>query len=101
MNLTNYTEKARVALISAQRIAEERSHFQLRPEHLLLALTRQPEGVVPRIFERLNIAPTIIASEQENALATFPVVNGATAQVTISSRLRQALERAQDEMRAL
>ncbi|MGE5334874.1 MAG: ATP-dependent Clp protease ATP-binding subunit, partial [Nitrososphaerota archaeon] len=101
MNLTNYTEKARDALVSAQRIAEERSHSQLEPEHVLLALVRQPEGVVPRIFERLNVAPANIASELENALATFPVVSGSTAQVTISSRLRQVLERAQDEMRAL
>jgi ATP-dependent Clp protease ATP-binding subunit ClpB len=101
MNLTNYTEKARDALISAQRIAEESSHSQLEPEHLLLALIRQPEGVVPRIFERLNLAPATIASELESALAAFPVVSGSTAQVTVSSRLRQALERAQDEMRAL
>jgi ATP-dependent Clp protease ATP-binding subunit ClpB len=102
VNLTNYTEKARDALINAQRIAEERSHSQLEPEHLLLALLRQPEGVVPRLFERLHVAPTAIASELESALATFPVVSGSTAnQVTVSTRLRQTLERAQDEMRAL
>jgi ATP-dependent Clp protease ATP-binding subunit ClpB len=102
VNLTNYTEKARDALISAQRLAEERSHSQLEPEHLLLALLRQQEGVVPRIFERLNIAPATVASELENALATFPVVSGSTStQVTVATRLRQALERAQDEMRTL
>ncbi|HEU4783929.1 MAG TPA: AAA family ATPase, partial [Ktedonobacterales bacterium] len=102
MNLTNYTEKARDALVNAQRIAEERSHTQLEPEHLLLALLRQPEGVVPRLFERLNVAPAAIASELESALAAFPMVSGSTAnQVTVSTRLRQTLERAQDEMRAL
>ncbi|HEY1389111.1 MAG TPA: ATP-dependent chaperone ClpB [Ktedonobacterales bacterium] len=102
MNLTNYTEKARDALVNAQRIAEERSHSQLEPEHLLLALLRQPEGVVPRLFERLNVPPATITSEMESALASFPVVSGSTAnQVTVSTRLRQTLERAQDEMRAL
>ncbi len=101
MNLTNYTEKAREALVSAQAIAEEHSNSQLEPEHLLLALLRQPEGVVPRIFERMNIPPKAIASELETAIATFPVVSGQTAQVTVSSRLRQVLERAQEEMRAL
>ena len=78
MNLTNYTEKARDALISAQRIAEEKSNSQLEPEHLLLALLRQPEGVVPRIFERMNIPPNAIAGELESAIATFPVVSGQT-----------------------
>ena len=101
MNLTNYTEKARDALMGAQRIAEEHSNSQLEPEHLLLALLRQPEGVVPRIFERLNIPPGSIASELETAIATFPVVSGQTSQAPISQRLRQVLERAQEEMRAL
>ena len=101
MNLTNYNEKARDALISAQRIAEEKSNSQLEPEHLLLALLRQPEGVVPRIFERMNIPPNAIAGELESAIATFPVVSGQTSQVTVSTRLRQVLERAQEEMRAL
>jgi ATP-dependent Clp protease ATP-binding subunit ClpB len=102
VNLTNYTEKARDALINAQRIAEERAHSQLEPEHLLLALLRQPEGVVPRLFERLNVPPASIMSELETALATFPMVSGSTAnQVTVSTRLRQTLERAQDEMRTL
>jgi ATP-dependent Clp protease ATP-binding subunit ClpB len=102
VNLTNYTEKARDALMNAQRIAEERSHSQLEPEHLLLALLRQPEGVVPRLFERLNVPPSTITSELENALASFPVVSGSTAnQVTVSTRLRQTLERAQEAMRAL
>src|SRR5690348_16522950 len=88
--------------MNAQRIAEERSHSQLEPEHLLLALLHQPEGVVPRLFERLNVPPAAITSELESALATFPVVSGSTSnQVTISTRLRQTLERAQDEMRSL
>ena len=57
---------------------------------------------MPRIFERLNIAPATVASELENALATFPVVSGsASTQVTVATRLRQTLERAQDEMRTL
>jgi ATP-dependent Clp protease ATP-binding subunit ClpB len=102
VNLTNYTEKARDALMNAQRIAEERSHSQLEPEHLLLALLRQPEGVVPRLFERMNVPPAAITSELESALAAFPVVSGSTAnQVTVATRLRQTLERAQDEMRSL
>ncbi|HEX6817093.1 MAG TPA: AAA family ATPase, partial [Ktedonobacterales bacterium] len=37
----------------------------------------------------------------ERALAAFPVVSGSTSQVTVATRLRQVLERAQDEMRAL
>jgi ATP-dependent Clp protease ATP-binding subunit ClpB len=101
VNLNNYTEKAREAIVSAQQIAEDHSHSQVEPEHLLLALIRQQEGVAPRIFERLSLSPTTIASELERVLAAFPVVSGSTSQVTVATRLRQVLERAQDEMRAL
>jgi ATP-dependent Clp protease ATP-binding subunit ClpB len=101
VNLNNYTEKAREAIVSAQQIAEDHSHSQVEPEHLLLALVRQQEGVAPRIFERLSLSPTTIASELERVLAAFPVVSGSTSQVTVATRLRQVLERAQDEMRAL
>jgi len=42
------TIKSQEALQSAQEIARERQQQELTPEHLLLALVRQKDGVVPR-----------------------------------------------------
>ena len=43
MNMNKLTEKAQEAIVAAQRLAEERHHTQLEPEHLLLR-ARRPGG---------------------------------------------------------
>jgi len=57
MNMNKLTEKAQEAIVAAQRLAEDRHHTQLEPEHLLYALVAQEDGVVPAILERLEIQP--------------------------------------------
>ncbi|HIC93646.1 MAG TPA: hypothetical protein EYP09_05290, partial [Anaerolineae bacterium] len=49
MNLNKFTEKAQEALFEAQNLATEYDHSQIEPEHLLLALVAQADGVVPQI----------------------------------------------------
>ena len=49
MNLNKLTEKAQEAVVEAQRLAENRGHTQVEPEHLLAALITQENGVVPAI----------------------------------------------------
>ncbi len=101
MNPNLWTEKAREAVAGAQDLAEERHNPQVEPEHLLLALVRQPEGVVPRILQRLSADPRAVAAALEQAIGTFPVVHGEGTQVGVSPRLRRVLEAAQEEMRRL
>src|SRR5579884_539783 len=101
MNPNLFTEKARLAVANAQEIAERRHNPQLEPEHLLLALVEQSDGVVPRVIERLGERPRDVAAAAEQAIATFPTAVGATAQVSVSPRTRTVLERAQEEMRQL
>jgi ATP-dependent Clp protease ATP-binding subunit ClpB len=50
MDLNKYTEKAHEAVLAAQRLADEASHAQIEPEHLLVALVEQREGVVPELL---------------------------------------------------
>jgi ATP-dependent Clp protease ATP-binding subunit ClpB len=101
MNDELVTEKAREAIASAQQLAETHQHAQVEPEHLLLALIDQPQGVVPRVLERMQITPQAVRQAFEQALAAFPVVRGATVRIGVSPRLRDVLTRAQDEMREL
>ncbi|HEU0028260.1 MAG TPA: ATP-dependent chaperone ClpB [Ktedonobacterales bacterium] len=96
-----YTETAREALASAQRLAEEWRHPELEPEHLLYILAGRPQGAPRAMLERLNARPDTLARAAERALATFPVVGGEAAPMTPSPRLRDTLERAQEETRAL
>ncbi len=57
MNINKYTEKAQQALLAAQELATEYSHSQVEPEHILLALVRQADGVVPQVLSKMGVAP--------------------------------------------
>jgi len=101
MNMNLFTEKARDALAAAQADAERRHNPEIEPEHLLLALVQQQDGVAPRVIERLRVDPTMLARALEQAITTLPTISGATVQLRMSARLQRVFERAQDEMRAL
>ena len=56
MSMNRTTEKAQEALLSAQQLAEQAGHPELEPEHLLIALTEQPDGIVPGLLCRRRAA---------------------------------------------
>ncbi len=95
-NLNKLTEKAQEAVLAAQRLAEERYHTQLEPEHLLHALVSQTEGVVPATLEKLGVTPRTVLAQVETALGALARAGGPT-QVYISPRFRTVWEAAQRE----
>jgi len=96
MNLNKFTEKAQEALFEAQNLATEYDHSQIEPEHLLLALVAQADGVVPQIVQKLGLDPRMLREEVERELARRPKVYGA-AQVGLSRALQKVLRQAEDE----
>ena len=96
MNLTRYTEKAQEAVVGAQELAERVKHPQIEPEHLVVALVEQPEGVVPRVLARLGADPKAVTSEARMALERLPSVEGG-AEVGASPRLRAVASVAERE----
>jgi ATP-dependent Clp protease ATP-binding subunit ClpA len=66
------TEKAQEAIIAAQRLAEDRHHTLLEPEHLLVALVGQEGGVVPAVLEKLGVQPRSLLQQAESAVGTLP-----------------------------
>ena len=59
MNLNKYTEKAQEAVLGAQQLAERSNHPQIEPEHLLVTLVEQPEGIVPDVLRKMNVDPAV------------------------------------------
>lgn len=100
MNTNLFTEKALQAVMAAQQIAGEHRNSQLEPEHLLLALLRQEDGVAPRILARLNADQREVAQALEQYIDTLPTL-GEPAQVMMSPRLQVVFEQAEAEMRQL
>ena len=87
-----YTVKAQEAIESAQQVAAEHGNQQLEPLHLLVALLRQKEGVVPAVLSRLGMAPANVESQALKAIESFPKVQG--AEHYLSPALKQVLDQA-------
>ena len=96
MNLNNFTQKAQEAVMEAQSLASNHSHGQIEPDHLLLALLRQSDGIVPQVIQKLDVNPRQVALSLEGELKKKPKIRGATTQVGMSRQLGRALEEAQD-----
>ena len=99
MDLNRYTEKAQEALLRAQGLTVEHGHPQIEPEHLLLALLEQADGVVPQVILRLGGDPQRLAGDVRQVLSRRPRTQGGAAQVGLSpatARLLQAAEREAD-----
>src|SRR5262245_35281833 len=100
MRLDKLTVKAQEALQAGQAAAEQQGHQALEPEHLLLALIQQRDGVVGPILAKLGTRPESIQQQLTTELAKLPSVRGGSAQY-LSDRLRADLERAQREAERL
>jgi len=95
VDLNKFTQKAQEAIIGAQSLAGEYSHGQIEPEHLLLLLLRQSDGIVPQIVQKLEANPDEMALSLEREVQRKPKVYGATAQVGLSRELARVLDEAQ------
>ena len=97
-NINRFTEKSQEALVAAQNLAERNGNSQVEPEHLLLALLEQDEGVVPQVLQKMNVAVGALAQQVRAELNRLPRVSGTGMQINISPRLRTVLVRAHDEL---
>src|SRR5688572_7462986 len=104
MDLNKLTQKSRDAVAGAQSLAVRLGHQEVDTEHLLAALLAQPDGLAPRLLQRLEAAPAKVAAEVEEELRRRPSVSGGgteAGKIYVTQRLQQALVRAQDEAKRL
>ena len=76
MQSERFTIKAQEALEGARRVASDSGHPEIRPLHLLLTLTRQDDGIVSPILQRLGADPRAVAAASEQRLASTARVDG-------------------------
>ncbi len=100
MNLQKYTEKAQEAIAAAQRMADERNNPQIEPEHVLLALVGQKEGIVPEIIRKMNVDPAAVTTALKAEVEKFPTAYGGS-QAGVSPRLRAIADAAEKEAERL
>jgi len=100
MNLNKFTEKAQEAVLAAPQLASELNHAQVEPEHLLVTLAEQRNGVVPSVFRKLAVEPAAVAAALRAHLAKQPKAHGGS-EPHLSPRLRVAFDAAQAEARTM
>jgi len=96
MNINKYTEKAREAVAAAIELAQQNNNPQLEPEHLLMALAEQREGIVPELLRKMNQDPAAVARQARELAAKFPQAYGGS-QPSMSPRAKLVTEQAQAE----
>jgi len=96
MKLDNFTFKAQEVLADAQARAEEEHQQEIAPEHLLLALVEQKDGLTPSILKKVGADTGAVRKSLEKRIADSPKVYGAS-QVYMSSSLNGILRGAQRE----
>ena len=100
MDINKFTEKAALALHTAQNAAARRKHQAIDCEHLLLALLAQEDGLIPRLFTRAGVSLQRAKSELEKNLLKRPAVSGSVSPY-ITQRLNQLIIQAEEEAQFL
>ncbi len=95
MNLDRYTQKSQEAILSSQRLAVEHNHQSIEPAHLLLALLRQDQGVVPAIVTKVAGSTAALREELDKELSGRSRVYGAEGEVGLSQPASNVLASAE------
>ena len=101
MNLEKFTQKSREALFQAQQIARDLNHQSIEPAHLLLALLRQDEGVVPALTARVAGSAAALRDEVTRELEQRPRVQGGSGEVGLSRLANDVLTAAERYARGM
>ena len=76
MRQERFTEKALEAVQEAAELARESANQAVEPEHLLLALVRQDEGVARTLLERAGASVQALQPALVSAIEHLPKVSG-------------------------
>jgi ATP-dependent Clp protease ATP-binding subunit ClpB len=101
MRIDKFTIKAQEAVMEAQEIADQNGHQEVRPEHLLLALVQQEEGVVEPVLRKIGVATRSIVSQLKAFLDRMPKVHGVAGQLYASPALKMVFDKAWEEAQRL
>jgi ATP-dependent Clp protease ATP-binding subunit ClpB len=90
MRIDRLTAKMQEALQESQTLASSLHHQELTPEHLMLALLRQPDGLVRPLLEKLGVRTQSIEERLDSELSKRPKISG--GEHYLGNELRNAFE---------
>lgn len=101
MNLNNLTVRTQEALGRAQQLIASSGQQHLEPEHLLVALLDDAEGVAGALLKKAGVSPQALMAKLNQAIEKLPRVSGAPGQIYASPVFNQLMNEAAREAREL
>ncbi|HEV7903426.1 MAG TPA: ATP-dependent chaperone ClpB [Pyrinomonadaceae bacterium] len=95
MRLERFTLRGQEAIQTAIEQAERNQNQQVEPEHLLVAMLEQPEGIVRPLLGKLGANLQVVLNDANAAIGRLPKVQG--GQQYFSPRLTQMFTAAQKQ----
>ncbi|QNL97880.1 ATP-dependent chaperone ClpB [Treponema sp. Marseille-Q4132] len=97
MDYEHFTLKTQDALQQASALAQQKDHSEIGLEHILDALLKQKDGIVPPLVERIGVPVETLLRENDAMLASYPTVRG-NVQMSLSSEAQKTLAKAEKAM---
>lgn len=95
MSQKNFTTKALAVMEAAQQAAAMRYNQEITSAHVLLALAKEPEGLLATIFEECNTDLPMLKARVEKELSNIPSVKG-TDRLSMGPDMVRVIGRAQE-----
>src|SRR5205823_14645861 len=101
MRQDRFTEKALEALQNAAQTAQESGQQAVEPEHLLLALVRERDGIARPLLEAAGVSNQALEPDLVSEIERLAKLRGTTTQPYLSGDLNLVLEQAEREAKRL
>jgi ATP-dependent Clp protease ATP-binding subunit ClpC len=101
MRQDRFTESAQEVLAQSQELVRKERHSQWDVEHVLMAMLMYDKGILPQIFEHLNVDVARLREAVAAALAKTPRLAYDVVQIYTTPRIIRLLEAANAEAERL
>ncbi|MBE6560450.1 MAG: ATP-dependent chaperone ClpB [Ruminococcaceae bacterium] len=98
MNFQKLTQKSLEALQAAKTLAEEYGNQQLTQPHMLLALIRQADGLIPEILRGMNVSLSVMDGDISKQIERLPkIANLDPSRIYLSGEMNSAFTEAEKQ----
>jgi len=102
MNLDKFTIKAQEAVSNAQKIVRDKNQQAIEPEHIMLGLLEDTEGIAPAILKKIGVNVNVFKDKVEQGIDKIASVYGSGAgNMYLSQKTMKLFNRALDETKIL
>lgn len=103
INFNEFTNYSQEILAAAQNIMTSNKNFELQPEHILMAMIKDVDGVAGDYLKELNLLHQDFINGLTKAIKDYPTVSGPvnTAQIYLSQNTNELLDLAEAQSKEM